>query len=332
MNASISSKPQMTAVVYQRYGAPDELVIEKIDVPEASEGEVLVQVHASTVNRTDCGFLRGKPLIVRLFSGLRSPNDKILGCEFAGKVIELGEGVTGYKIGDRVVGFKDDDYGFGGHAEYTVMNVKGMLARIPKQFSYEAAAPALEGSHYAMHYIRAAGISKDHTVLINGTTGAIGSAALQIIKHMGAHVTAVCAGEHVALVRSLGADEVIDYQSEDFTKLDKQFDVVFDAVGKSTFGRCKSIMKPEGIYMSTELGPYSQNPFLALATRFIGKRKVLFPIPKSTQADAQYLCDLMAQGAYTPMVDRSYPLEEIADAYRYVEQGMKVGNVVIKIV
>ncbi len=322
----------MKAAIYKRYGSPDELSIEDISAPVPKKGEVLVRVYASSVNRTDCGFLRGKPLIVRLFSGLRKPKSTILGCEFAGEIVEVEVGVTGFYVGDRVMGFKDDDYGFGGHAEYTAMSVEGMISHIPERFGYEEAAVGFEGAHYALHYIRAANISKDQTVLINGATGAIGSAGLQIIKHLGAKVTAVCAGAHVGLVKSLGADQVINYEETDFTELAEQFDVVFDSVGKSTFGRCKKILKEEGIYMSTELGPYSQNPFLALLTKFHGKRRVLFPIPENTKQDADYLASLMEKGVYKPVVDKSYQLDDIAEAFRYVETGMKIGNVVINVV
>jgi len=214
----------MRAVVYQNYGGPEQLKQVQLAVPQPSESEVLVRVHASTVNRTDCGFLRGKPQIVRLFSGLFRPKSQILGCEFAGEVVVLGSEVTRFAVGDRVLGFKDDDHGFGGHAEYTCMPDSAMLVKIPDQFSYSEAAPALEGSHYALHYIRAAGVKAGHRVLVNGATGAIGSAAVQIIKAMGARVVAVCATEHLQLVQELGADRVIDYQNDDFTQCGETFD------------------------------------------------------------------------------------------------------------
>ena len=321
----------MKAAVYKRYGSPKELLIEDVPMPVAQEGEVLVRIHASSVNRTDCGFLRGRPLIVRLFSGLRKPKSTILGCEFSGEIVEVGDAVTDFAVGDRVFGFKDDDFGFGGHAEYTTMPIKGTIAHIPENFSYEEVAPGFEGSHYALHYIKAAEIAEGQSVLVNGATGAIGYAAVQIIKHLGARVTAVCEGRHVELVKSLGADDVINYEETDFTKLEKQFDIVFDAVGKSTFGRCKNIIKAGGLYMSTELGPYVQNPFLAILTKFYGKRRVLFPLPENTRQDADYLCELMQNGAFRPVIDKHYKLDDIVDAFDYVEKGMKVGNVVIKV-
>lgn len=322
----------MQAAIYRQYGGPEVLSVGQLPTPQPASGEVLVRIHASTVNRTDCGFLRGKPFIVRFFSGLRTPNAPVLGCEFAGEIISCGDGVSEFGIGDRVMGFKDDDFGFGGHAEYTCVPVSAMLARIPERFSYQQAAPALEGAHYALHYIRAAGVCAGQSVLINGATGAIGSAALQIVKQLGARAVAVCETKHVSTLKSLGADRVIDYTRQDFTQCDETFDFVFDAVGKSTFFRCRQLLHPRGFYASSELGPWSQNPFLALWTKWFGKRTVLFPIPVNRKEDAEYLCALMNDGHYTPLLDKSYTLNEIADAYRYVETGMKTGNVVIRVV
>ena len=321
----------MRAAVYQRYGGPEVLKISEAPMPICAVDSVLVKVHASTANRTDCGFLRGKPFIVRFFSGLTKPKSTILGCEFAGEIVEVGEKVSEFAIGDRVFGFKDDDFGFGGHAEFTAMSTRGMIAKIPDGISYAEAAASAEGAHYALHYIRAAKVSEGQSILVNGATGAIGSAAVQILAHIGANLTAVCDTENLDLVRSLGAQRVIDYTQEDFTKLDETFDFVFDAVGKSTFGRCRGILKERGIYASTELGPWAQNPFLALWSRWFGKRKVLFPIPSNLKSDIDYLCNLMSEGHYKPVIDRNYPLEQIREAFEYVETGMKTGNVVILI-
>ncbi len=324
-----TSETTMKAACYQSYGGPEQLSIRQIAIPSAARHEILIRIHASTVNRTDCGFLRGKPYIVRFFSGLRKPRATVLGCEFAGEVVALGDDATGFAIGDRVVGFKDDDFGFGGHAEYTAMPADAMVARIPDHLSYLESAGALEGAHYALHYIRAAGIHAGSSVLINGATGAIGSAALQIIKHIGCRVVAVCATTHLDTIKNLGADRVIDYTSEDFTECGETFDFVFDAVGKSDFFKCRKLMIEEGCYASTELGPYWQNPFLGLWSKWFGQRKVLFPIPVNRKADAEYLCDLLQKKHYLPMVDSTYELDDIAAAYRYVETGMKAGTVVI---
>lgn len=326
----MSATQSMIAAVYQQYGPPEVLQVKTVPVPEYSDNDVLIRVHYSTVNRTDCGFLRAKPFIVRFFSGLTKPKSTILGCEFSGEVRATGKSVTGYQVGDRVFGFKDDDHGFGGHAQFTVMPANAMMAKIPDELSYAETAAALEGAHYALFYIRSTQIGKDHRVLINGATGAIGSAALQISQAMDAHVTAVCAKPHTTKMQSLGAVKTIDYLSEDFTQLDEQFDVVFDAVGKSTYGRCRRILKEHGTYISTELGPFCQNPFLALLTPLFNKQTVHFPIPKNTREDADYLATLMNDKQYRPLVDRTYTLDDIQEAFRYVESGEKIGNVLIE--
>jgi NADPH:quinone reductase-like Zn-dependent oxidoreductase len=319
------------AAVRTRYGPPDVVRIAEVPEPTAGEREVLVKVHATTVNRTDCGFRAAKPWIVRFFSGLVKPKVTVLGTEFAGEVEAIGGGVTSFEVGDRVFGFSEDR--FGAHAEYLSVPEDGAIAIIPASMTFEEAAPSTEGSHYALSLIRKAKIGSGDRVLVNGATGAIGSAAVQLLKDLGASVAAVCDPQHVELVRGLGADRVIDRTAEDFTRDEETYDVVFDAVGKSSFGRCKRVLKPRGIYLSTDLGPLSQNPFLALLTPLFGGRKVLFPIPpKHGQEEMAHLRELIESGAFTPVVDRHYPLDEIVEAYRYVETGQKIGNVVIDVV
>jgi NADPH:quinone reductase-like Zn-dependent oxidoreductase len=319
----------MKAVVYENFGSPDVLELKEIPTPEPNETQVLVKVFASTVNRTDCGFRSGRPLFARPFYGMFKPKYPVLGNEFAGEIVSVGKNVTEYKTGDRVFGYNDES--FGGHAQFLVLDEKSAMATLPEKFSFEEAAPLTEGAHYALCDIRAAKIKAGQQVLVNGGTGAIGSAAIQILAAMDVQVTAVCHTQHLELVRSLGAKEVIDYTKEDFTKRNQTFDVVFDAVGKSTFGKCKPILKEGGIYMSTELGPGAQNPFLALITPFLGGKKVLFPIPITSREDILYLKGLAETGKFRPVIDRKYPLEKTAEAYRYVETGMKTGNVVITI-
>lgn len=304
----------------------------EIDKPVPQDNEVLIKVHATTVNRTDCGFRSAEYFISRFFSGLIRPTNPVLGCEFAGQVETIGSQVKRFKPGDRIFGFNDSK--FGGHAEYMVIDEHAALATIPETISYEVAAAITEGAHYALCNIRAAHVTKESRVLINGATGAIGSAAVQLIKQIGATVTAVCETRSLDLVKSLGADEVIDYTQVDFTKLNhlqNQFDFVFDAVGKSTFGKCKPLMKEKAVYISTELGPGGQNPFLALMAPFIGGKKVLFPLPYIRQEDVDFLKDLVIQGKFNPLIDRTYPLEQIVEAHRYVETGQKRGNVVIRV-
>ncbi|MCH8869471.1 MAG: NAD(P)-dependent alcohol dehydrogenase [Chloroflexi bacterium] len=319
----------MKAVVYTEYGSPDVLQLKEVEKPTPEDNGVLIKIHATTVNRTDCGFLRAKPFIVRFFSGLAKPRNTILGNEFAGQIEAIGKDVTSFAVGDNVFGFDGDT--FGAHAEYMAMPEDGVLATMPAGMSYVEAAPSNEGAHYALNYIKKADIQQGKNVLINGATGAIGSAAVQLMKYFGAEVTAVSDTARLELVKSLGATRVIDYEKEDFTQLDEAFDVVFDAVGKSTFFKCKPLLKPDGIYFSTEPGPYWQNPLLALWTPFFSRKKLKFPIPKHTKGDIEFFKELIEAGEYKPVIDRTYPMEQIIEAYKYVEQGQKTGNVVITV-
>jgi NADPH:quinone reductase-like Zn-dependent oxidoreductase len=319
----------MKAAVHTRYGPPDVVRIAEVEKPAAKDNEVLVKVHATTVNRTDCGLRAAKPFFVRFFTGLRRPRVTVLGNEFAGEVEAVGSGVTSFEVGDSVFGYSGSS--FGAHAEYLAIPEDGSLATMPANVTYEEAAASTEGSHYALSLIRAATIQRGQDILVNGATGAIGSAAVQLLKRLGAGVTAVCATEHVELVRGLGADRVIDFTAEDFTRDEQTYDVVLDAVGKSSFGRCKRLLKPRGIYLSSDLGPLSQNPVLALITPLFGGKRVRFPIPRDDQEMVRYFKGLMESGAFKPVIDRRYRLDQIVEAYRYVETGQKIGNVVISV-
>ena len=319
----------MKAAIYSQYGPPEVVSIAEVPKPVPAANEVLIHVHATTVNRTDCGFRSAEYFIVRFFSGLLRPKNPILGCEFAGEIVGLGKEVVNYRLGDRVFGY--NDVRFGSHAEYTVMPQDGPMAIIPTQLAYLEAAAMTEGVHYALCDLRAAKVGKDTRILINGATGAIGSAAVQLSKYLGAHVTAVCHTEQVNTVAALGADVVIDRMAQDFTKLNEQFDVVFDAVGKSSFGLCKPLLTAKGIYISTELGPNWENPFLAIITPLLGGKRVLFPLPTISKEDVQLFATLAEQGSFKPLIDRHYALDAIVDAYTFVETGQKIGNVVIMI-
>ena len=319
----------MKAIVYTKYGPPEVAQLSEVEKPVPKDNEVLIKIHTTTVNRTDCGFRSAEYFIVRFFSGLFSPKNKILGNEFAGEIESIGKNVTSFKPTDKVFGYNDTK--FGAHAEFMVMAENDSITTMPENLSYEEAAAITEGAHYALCDIRAAKIKSGQNYLINGATGAIGSAAVQLAKYFGAEVTAVCNTNNVELVKSLGADEVIDYTKQDFTKINKTFDVVFDAVGKSSFGKCKPLLKNGGIYMSTELGYMSQNPFLAIITPLFGGKKVLFPLPTISKKDVVFLKELVETNKYKPVIDRSYSLEQIVDAYRYVETGNKTGNVVITV-
>jgi NADPH:quinone reductase-like Zn-dependent oxidoreductase len=318
----------MKAAVHTSYGHPDVVRVSDVDKPTIKDDDVLVKVHATTVNRTDCAFRAGKPFFIRVLTGLIRPRATVLGGEFAGVVKAVGSGVTSFMVGDRVFGYSEGSWG--AHAEYLSMPADGPLAPIPAHVTFEEAAPSTEGSQYALSLIRAAKIQSRQDVLVNGATGAIGSAAVQLLKSLGAHVTAVCDTDNVELVRGLGADRVIDYTTEDFTTDARRYDVVLDAVGKSSFGRCKPLLKPRGLYLSSDLGPLAQNPVLALTTSLLGGKKVMFPIPKMNDPQTvRSLAALIESGEFRPVIDRRYPLDQIVQAYRYVETGQKIGNVVI---
>ncbi len=319
----------MKAAVYEKYGPPEVVRVKEIAIPQPKGNELLIKVYASTVNRTDCGFRSAEYFVSRFFSGLFKPKFSVLGCEFAGIVEETGTEVTKFKNGDRVFGFNDET--FGCHAEYMVISENKALATIPDSLSYEDAAPITEGSHYALESIRAAKVKAGDTVMVYGATGAIGSAAIQLLKHLGAHVTAVCNTKNVGLIKSLGPDIVIDYQTEDFTKTDIKFSFILDAVGKSSFKECKPMLTEKGIYISTELGKNGENIWLALTTPLSGGKKVLFPLPGISQDDVNYLKFLVESGEFRPVIERHYNLDDIVDAYKYVETGQKTGNIIINI-
>jgi NADPH:quinone reductase-like Zn-dependent oxidoreductase len=266
---------------------------------------------------------------MRLFTGLVRPRVTVLGNEFAGVIAAIGRSVTTFAIGDRVFGYCEGRYG--AHAEYLTVPAGGSIAAMPENLTFEEAAPATEGAHYALSLLDGARVRRGHDVLVHGATGAIGSAAVQLARCRGAAVTATCATENLHLVERLGAQRVIDHTVEDFTADGEAYDVVLDAVGKSSFGRCRRLLKGNGTYLSTDLGPLSQNLVLALVTPLFGRRKVKFPVPRHDQRLVRQLKGLIEAGDFTPVIDRRYPLEQIVDAYRYVETGQKVGSVVITV-
>jgi NADPH:quinone reductase-like Zn-dependent oxidoreductase len=320
-------KSTMQAAVYFRYGAPDVVKVAELPLPEPGPNEYLVRVHTATVNRTDCGFRSANYFISRFWSGLFRPRQAVLGCEFAGEIVQAGANTASFKPGDRVYGY--DDAGFACHAEYRICNEQTAMAQIPDGYTWPEAAPLTEGSHYALCSLRSAGVKAGQAVLVYGATGAIGSAAVQLLHAWEVRVVAVCGSDYTETVQALGAQRVLDYTREDYTRCGEQFDMVFDAVGKSTFAQAKKVLKPGGVYVSTELGAGAQNVWLALLGKFTRGKRVLFPIPLTRKDDIEYLGKLAGEGKFRPVIDRSYPLSEIVEAYRYVETGMKVGNVVI---
>lgn len=319
----------MKAAVYTSYGPPEVVSIQNLPTPKPTSTQLLVKVVASTVNRTDSGFRSAEYFVSRFWSGLFKPKFPVLGSEFAGTVVEIGDEVSEFKIGDQVFGF--DDKHFGGHAEFLTIDQNAAVETIPSGISFFEAAAATEGSHYALVDIRAANVKAGQHVLVYGATGAIGSAAVQILKAMNVKVTAVSNSKNVDLVKGLGAEEVIDYQTQDFTQTSNRYDFIFDAVGKSSFGVCKPILKEGGIYISTELGKGGQNVWLGILSNFTKGKRVLFPIPSINKEDIRYLRKLLEAGEFKPVIDRSYELAEIVEAYKYVESGQKTGNVILRV-
>jgi len=320
----------MRASVYTKYGPAEVATILDVPKPEAKSNEVLVKVYASTVNRTDAGFRSAEYFISRFWTGLLRPKHQILGCEFSGVIEEIGEQVTQFKKGDKVFGFNDKTCG--GHGEYLTIAETDAITTMPEGISFDVAAAISEGAHYALVDIRAAKVKPGQKVLVNGATGAIGSAAVQLLKHFGADVTAVCNTKNVELVKSLGADVVIDYQINDFTNTKQRYDFIFDAVGKSSYGKSKPLLTDKGIYISTELGKNAENIFYALFTPLFGGKKLLFPIPSINKEDIQFLKERVEKAEFKPVIDRHFKLEQIVEAYKYVETGQKTGNVIIKII
>lgn len=325
----------MKAVVYDNYGAPDVLRIEEVDQPVPKEDEVRIKLHATTVNRSDVHTREANrssgpaiALISRLISGLRRPRQRILGSEFAGEVEEVGAAVTQFAVGDRVFG--TTGIRFGAYAEFICVRTSARIAHIPAGMTFEQAAPICDGALNALTCLKQADLRKGRTILIYGASGAIGTAGVQLARYFGADVTAVCSTKNLELVKSLGVDRVIDYTQEDFTKNGKTYDVIFDAVGKLLFTRCRDSLKPGGIYLPTDgFG----NLMRALLPSRKGDKRVVFQIPpRQPKQDVLFLRQLVETGKYRPVIDRCYRLEDVVEATRYVETEQKTGNVVLTII
>ena len=322
------------------YGPPEVVRIRDVELPTPADDELLIRVHATTLNRTDCGYRAGKPFLVRFFSGWRRPKVPVLGTEFAGVVGAIGTKVTSFGVGDRICGWCEGT--FGAHAEYmTIRADRPLNCTIPEGVAFEEAAPSTEGSHYALSFFRRAGVEAGQDVMVYGATGAIGSAAVQLAKGLGLRVTAVCGTGYVDLVKDLGAERVIDYMTEDYTRDTGRYDLVIDAVGKSSFWKCRHLLKPKGIYTASDR-PWAQKPGLFIpvflgwlivsgVTRLLGGRRQMFVVPHSDPEGLQWLKEQIESGTFQPVVDRTYLLDQIVEAYRYVETGQKIGNVVIKV-
>jgi len=316
------------AVVYDRYGPPEVQKLEEVERPVPKPDELLVKIHATTVTRTDCGVRAGKPFLVRVFFGLRRPKQRILGTELAGEVAAIGAAVREFAVGDHIFG-STKAFQSGAHAEFVCVQEDAPVAHQPAGMTFEEAAAIPDGAILALMGLDASRLRSGQRILVYGASGSIGTAAVQLAKHRGADVTAVCNTKNVELVRSLGAHTVIDYTQEDFTKNGQKYDFIFDAVGKHSFSRCKDSLNSGGAYVATD---GFRNLFLALWTSRIGDRKVLFPIPpKYTKKNVLLMKELIEAGKYRAVIDRCYPLEDVVEATRYVETEQKTGNVVLTI-
>jgi len=316
------------AVVYDRYGPPEVQRLEEVERPVPGDGEVLIKIHATTVTRTDAGLRSGTPFIVRLFFGLLKPKQRILGTELAGEIEAVGPAVTEFAVGDDVFG-STPSFRTGTHAEFICISASGPIARKPAGMNFEEAAAVTDGVVLALMCLEAAHVRKGQRILVYGASGSIGTAGVQLAKYFEANVTAVCNTKNVELVRSLGADAVIDYTQDDFTKNGETYDVIFDAVGKHSFSGCRGSLKPGGAYVATD---GFRNLFLAAWTSRIGDKKVLFPIPPHyTKKNVLFLKELIEAGKYRAVIDRRYRLEDVVEATRYVESQQKTGNVVLTV-
>ena len=316
------------AVVQDRYGPPEVLRIEEVEQPVPKDDEVLIRIRASTVSQTDTHIRGGHPWPWRLLAGWRRPRWQSLGVEFAGEVEGVGSAVQEFAVGDHVFGSR----WFGIHAEFVCMPETGALARKPAALTFEEAAAIYDGGSQALSTVRKAEAGPGRRIVVYGASGSLGSAAVQIARDLGAHVTAVCGTDHVELVRSLGADEVIDYRREDFTKNGETYDAIIDAVGKYAYRWARRSIRPGGVYVATDVGPRPVEMLVgAVATRWIGSRRLTFASGRRSREDALHLKELVERGVYRPVIDRVYPMRQVADAHRHVEGWHKTGNVVLTI-
>ena len=313
-----------------KYGPPGVLTIKEVETPVPKDDEILVKVYAATVNRSDYHILTGKPFFMRLFIGLFKPKLSTTGTDFAGQIEAIGKDVASFKIGDKIMGFDGGLFGIQSHAQYLLLEetkARKMIVGIPDNLHYEEAAACLEGAFYAAAQVNPLKPKRGQKALVYGATGAIGTSYVQFLKYYGVYTTAVCRIENKEFISSLGADKVIDYTTEDFTKDNERYDFVFDAVGKSSFLKCKKLLKKKGGYTSSGGGI---NILLLIITPLLGGKRVFFSFPKDIAAHLTFIKDLVEQRSFRPVIDRTYPLDKIVEAYRYVASGQKIGNVIVK--
>lgn len=318
----------MKALLRKTYRSAYQSEVEEYSKPTPKKNQLLIKVKATTVNRTDCAIFSGVPFVMRFFTGLIKPKMPIPGTDFAGEVVEIGAAVKQFEIGDKVFGFNDD--GIASQAEYMCISEKGNVVIIPEAISYKQAAASIEGVHYAINFLNKLKIQNNAKVLINGTTGAIGSAMLQLIKqYENIHITAVCNTKNIDLIKSFKPNEIIDYTKCDFTTQDKKYDYILDAVGKSCYRKCKNVLNSRGIYLSTELGESIENLYLPITTKLRKGSKVIFPFPSNIKRSLHKVQEMLSKRVFIPVIEKEFNFENILEAYKYVQTGQKTGNVVV---
>jgi NADPH:quinone reductase-like Zn-dependent oxidoreductase len=317
----------MKAVVYSKYGAPEVLSLAQVAKPEPKDNEVRIRIHATTVTSGDVRLRKADPFAVRLFFGLFRPKSPILGHEVAGVVEAVGKSVKRFRIGDRVFG--STGMRSGTYAEYICIPEDGAIAHTPDQVPHGEAATLTIGSLTALHFINSANLQAGEHILIHGASGSIGTAAVQLAKAMGATVSAVCSTANVELVRSLGADHVIDYKNEDFTKTGSTYDVIFSTVGQTSFAECKELFNRNGRYITSDGA--ASDYWNVLRSKVLGGPKVIAGVASDAEEGIAHIRTLIEEGRLKAVIDRHYPLQAIVDAHRYVDQGHKRGNVVIDV-
>ena len=318
----------MRAAVYDRYGPPDVVHVADVEQPVPRDNEVRVRIHATTICAADWRLRKADPFIVRLMNGLRKPRIRILGAEFAGTVESVGTNVTRFRAGDDVFG--SAGFTFGAHAEYICLPEDGALETKPHNMTHEEAAAVMFGATSALSFLRKAKIQAGQRVLVYGASGSVGVFAVQLAKYFGARVTGVCSTGNLALVKSLGADEVVDYTQEDFSKAGRVYDIVFDTVGKGGFSRSRKSIKRGGVYVMIGGDP-SPSSLAWLWPAITGAVKVVTGVARLGKGDMALFKTLIEGGHMRTVIDRRYPLDQIAEAHRYAEAGHKKGHVVILI-
>jgi NADPH:quinone reductase-like Zn-dependent oxidoreductase len=329
----MKNKDKMKAIICTKYGPPDVLQIQEMEKPTPKANEVLIRIHATTATLYDCWTRSstappGFGLLMRIAAGIRKPKQPIFGTELAGEIEVVGSDVTKYKKGDQVWGYLGMNQG--AYVEYICLPEDGVLTFKPINMSYEEAAAVQQGALTALYFLRAGNIQRGQKILIFGASGGVGTFAVQLAKYFGAKITGVCSTSKIDFVKSLGAEKVIDYTKEDFTKSGEMFDIIFDTIGKSNVGRSKKLLKKEGTYLFTTFG--IPKLFRILWLQIISRKKAFYGTLEEKTEDLEFLKELIEEGKLKSVIDRTYPMEEAAEAHKYVESGQKMGQVIITLV